>query len=93
MVLGIFARDNSVNVPRLSEMYFLSCMFQGNRIDSESFLTRQLYSAATSTKDRIVIGGIITSITRFLGIEPNPNNRVYGSKRLDKAAFKWMDFC
>ena len=27
MSSGIFARDDSVNVPRLSELYFLSCLF------------------------------------------------------------------
>ena len=56
MALGIFARDDSVNVPQLSEMYFLSCMPQGERLKPGSFLARQLYSAATSTKGRIVIG-------------------------------------
>jgi len=53
-----------------------------------------LYSAGTSTKGRIVIGGIITSITRFLEIEPNPNDdRVNGSEQLDTAAFELMGFC
>ena len=93
MTLGIFARDDSDNVPPLSKMYFLSCMLQGDRIDPRSFLARQLYSAATSTKGPIVIRGIIISITRFLGIEPNPNDRVRGSERLDKAAFELMRFC
>ena len=65
MALGIFARDDSVSDPRLSEMYFLSCMLEGERIDPGSFLAHQLYSAATSTKGRIVTGGIITSIARF----------------------------
>jgi len=68
MASGIFARDGSVNVPRLSELYFLSCMLQGEHLDPGSFLTRQLYSAATSTKGRIIVGRIITSIARFLGI-------------------------
>jgi len=92
MLLDIFARDNSVNVPRLSKMYFLSCMLEGERIDPGSFLAHQLYSAATSTKSRIIIGQIITSIARFLGIEPSPDNRVRGSERLDKAAFELMSF-
>jgi hypothetical protein len=90
---SIFARDDSVNVPRLSELYFLSCMLQDERLDPGSFLARQLYSAATSTKGRIVVGGIVTSIARFLGIEPNPDDRVSGSERLDKAAFELMGFC
>ena len=81
-------RDDSVNVPRLSEMYFLSCMLEGESLDPGSFLAYQLYSVATSIKGRIVIRGIITSIARILGIGPNPNDRVRGSKRLDKAAFE-----
>ena len=50
MALGNFARDNSVNVPRLTEMYFLSCIIKGEHLNLESFLARPLYSAATSTK-------------------------------------------
>ena len=93
MALGIFARYDSVNVSQLSEMYFLSCMLEDERINPGSFLAHQLYSAATNTKSRIVIGSIITSIARFLRIEPNLDDRVRGSKRLDKATFKLMVFC
>ena len=89
----LFVRDDSVNVPRVSKLYFLSCMVHGERLDPGSFLARQLYSAATSTKGRIVIGGIIISIARFLGIEPNPDDRVSGFERLDKVAFALMGFC
>ena len=53
MATGLFARDDSVNVPQLSKLYFLSCMLEGERLDLGSFLARQLYSAATSTKGRI----------------------------------------
>ena len=93
MALEIFARDNSLNVPRLIEMYFLSCMLQGERLDPASFLARQLYSAATNTKGRIVIGGIIISIARILGIEPKCDDGVSGFERLDKSAFELMGFC
>ena len=93
MALGIFARDSNVNIPRLSEIYFLLCMLEGECLDSGSFLACQLYSAAICTKGRIVSGGIITSIARFLGIEPNSNDKVRGSERLDKAAFELMVFC
>ena len=93
IALDIFARDESVNLPRLFEMYFLSCVLQGDRIDPRSHLERQLYSATTSTKKRIVIRGIITSIIRFLGIELNPDDRVRGFQQLDKAAFGLMGFC
>jgi len=67
-------------------------MLKGEHLDAGSFFARKLYNAATSTKGRIVVGGIITSITRFLGIEPNPNDRVSGCERLDKAAFELMAF-
>jgi len=39
------------------------------------------------------VGGNITSIARFFGIEPNPDDRVSGPKQLDKAAFELMGFC
>jgi len=68
-------------------------MLQSECLDLGSFLARQFYSTATSTKGRIVIAGIITSIASFLGIEPNPNDRVSGSEQLDKAAFELMGFC
>jgi len=58
-----------------------------------SFLAKHLYSAAVSTKGRIVIGEIVTTIARFLGIEPNPDDRVSGSELLDQAAFEIMSFC
>jgi len=93
MALGIFVRGDNVNVPRLYEMYFLSCMLEGEHIDLGSFLAHQLYSVAISTNGGIVIRGIIISIARFLGIEPNPNHRVRASELLDKATFELMDFC
>jgi len=67
-------------------------ILNGVRIDPRAFLARQLYSAAVSTKGMIVIGGIITTSARFLGVEPNPEDRVSGSKRLDQAAFDLMNF-
>jgi len=48
------------------------------------FLDRKLYSAAVSTKYRIIIGGIMTTIARFLGSETNPEDRVSGSSGLIK---------
>jgi len=44
------------------------------------FLAWQLYSVVVSTKGRIVIGGIVITIARFLGVEPNPEDLVSGSK-------------
>ena len=58
-------------------------MLDGDELDPCSFLARQLHSAAVSTKGRIVIGGIITTIARFMGVEPNPEDRVSVSEQLD----------
>ena len=55
-------------------------MPDGVLLDSSSFLVGQLHSAAISTKGRIVISGIITTIARFLGAEPNPEDRVSRSE-------------
>jgi len=68
-------------------------MLDKDQLDPASFLARQLHSAVISTKGKIVIGGIITTITRFLGVEPNPKDGVSGSERLDQAAFEILNFC
>ena len=67
-------------------------MLNGVQIDPGSFLARQLYSVTVSTKGKIVIGEIVTSIARFLGIKPNPEDRVSGSERLDQVTFEIMNF-
>jgi len=82
-----------VNVPRLFELYFLPYMMDGDCIDLESFLTCQLFSATTSTTGKIAIGGIITSIARSLGAEPNPKDQDSRCERLDKVTFERMSFC
>ena len=74
-------------------MYFKSCKLDGVQLDTSSFLARQLYSSTVSSKGRVVISGIITTIARFLGVEPNLEDRVYGSEQLDQATFKIMNFC
>jgi len=51
-----------------------------------------LHSAAISTKGAIVICGIVTTIARFLGVEPNPEDRVSGYERLDQATLEIMNF-
>ena len=53
---SLFARDDNLNVPRFSELYFLSYVLDGVQLEPGSFLARQLHSAV-STKGRIVIGG------------------------------------
>ena len=55
-------------------------MLDGVQIDPGAFLARQLYDAAVSTKGRIIIGAVITTIARFLSVEPNPDDRVSGSE-------------
>jgi len=49
-----------------------------------------LYSATSSSKGRIFIGGIIAFIARFSGIQPKPHDRVRGSEWLDKATFELL---
>jgi len=68
-------------------------MLDGVQLDPSSFFTKQLYSATVSTKGRIVISGIVTTIARFLGIEPNFEDKVSGFDWLDQAAFEIMNFC
>ena len=89
----LFAREDDLNVSRLSVPYFLHSMLQGTRIDPGSFFSNQLLSAATSSTKRIVIGGLTTPIVRSAGIEPNPDDRVSGYKRLALATFEQMKFC
>jgi len=90
-VCSLFARD-SLNVPRLSELYFFPYMLDGVPLDPGSFLARQLHSAAVTTKGRIVIGRIITSIARLLGVESSPEDRVFVSERLDQPTFEITNF-
>ena len=72
LACSLFARDNNLNIPRHFELYFISCMLDGVQLDLGFFLARQLHSANVSTKGKIVIDGIITTIARFFGVEPNP---------------------
>jgi len=88
-----FAWDDSLNVPRLPELYFLSYMLDGIQTDLGEFLARQLYSPAASIKDRIVIGDVVTTIARFWGVVPNPEVRDSGFERHNQAAFELMNFC
>ena len=57
-----FARDDSLNFPRLSELYYLPCMLDGVQLEPSLFLARLLYNAAVSNSDRTVISGIVTTI-------------------------------
>ena len=68
-------------------------MLEDDRTDVGSFFVNQSYSAATSPAHRIVIGGLITSVVKIVGVEPNPDDRVAGSEQLNLAAFEQMKFC
>ena len=57
LACGFFARKNNLNVPCLTELYFLYGILEGDQIDLGSFLVIQLYSVATSSAHGIVIGG------------------------------------
>ena len=92
MACFLFAEDDCLNALRLSELYLLSCMLDGVQLDLGSFLARQLHSATATTKGRIVIGGIVTTSARFLGVEPNLKDKVSRFGRLDQAAFEIMNF-
>jgi len=70
-----------MNVLHQSKLYSL-CIMNGDRTDLGSFLATLFYSATTSTVGRIIIRGIITSIARSLGFEPNPEDRVLWSEHL-----------
>ena len=56
-------------------------------------MARQLYRVTVSTKGKIVIGGIIITIARLFGVEPNPVDKVYGFEWLDQTAFELMNCC
>ena len=86
LACGIFARVDGLNVSRLFELYFLSCMMNDDRIDPESFLAMQFDSATISIVDMIVIRGIITPIARSLTIKPTLEDRVSRFEQLDKTA-------
>ena len=68
-------------------------MLNGVLLEPGSFVARRLHSAAVSTRSRIVIGGIVTTIARFLGVKPNPKDRIYGFEQLDQAVFETINFC
>ena len=88
LACGLFSMEDSLNVPHLSELYFLHSMYKGDSTDPGSFLVNQLFSAATMFAYRIVIGGLITPIARLVGVKPNPDDRVISSERLNLVAFE-----
>jgi len=38
------------------------------------------------------LGVVISAIARFLGVEPNPEDQVFGSEQLDQVTFEQMNF-
>jgi len=93
LACSLFARNDSLSVSRLSKLYFLFYTLDGDKLDPGSLSAGQLHSAAISAKGRIVIGGIVTTIARFLGVEPNLKDRVFRFEYLDQAAFEIINFC
>jgi len=64
LACGLFAHEDSLDVPRLYKPCFLHSILEGTRIDPSLFFSDQLLSAATNSTNRIVIGGILTPIVR-----------------------------
>ena len=93
LACGLFAREDSLNVPRLLELYFLYRMLEGDRTGLGQFLVNQLYSATTIFAHRDVTMSLITPIARLFGVELNPDDRVTSSERLNLATFEQMKFC
>jgi len=69
-----------LNVPRLSKLYFLYNMLPRDCLNPGSFLVSHLHSVATSFVQRIVIRGLITPIARYIGIDPNADDRALDSE-------------
>ena len=63
-------------------------MLDAIHVDPGSSLARQLHSAVISTEGMIVIGGIVTTMARFLVIECNPEDRVFCPRGLIKLLLK-----
>jgi len=61
LACGIFARDDTLNVSRLSELYFLSYMINGGRSDLDHSWP-PIYSAATSIEHKIVSRILTTQV-------------------------------
>ena len=51
-----------------------------------------MYSVATNSTHKIIIGGLVTRIARLVKFESDPDDRVADSKRLNLAAFEQMKF-
>ena len=85
----LFDMEDSLNVSRLLELYFLCSMLEGDW----SFLVNQLYSAATTSAHRIVIRDLNTSIAKFVGAQSILNDRLEGSERFNLVAFEQIKFC
>ena len=54
----LFTMEDSLNEHRMSKLYFLYSILEGDRLDPGSSLVNQLHSAASSFRRRIVIEGL-----------------------------------
>jgi len=64
----IFTRHESQGRARLSEVFLLWCILQGQSFDTEAFLLQELLSQASFSKPPITYGGVITSIAYTWGL-------------------------
>jgi len=53
---GLFGREDTLNVPHLSKLYFLFSMLEGDQIGPRSFFVNQLCRTITSSTQRIISG-------------------------------------
>jgi len=93
LACGLFAREDGLTIPHLSELYFLYSILQGTLMDHGSFFSNQLLIAATSSTKRMVSRGLMTPIGRSVGTQHNPDDRVSRPESLALATFKQMKFC
>ena len=56
LLVVCFGREDTLNVPHLSKLYFLFSMLEGDQIGPRSFFVNQLCRTITSSTQRIISG-------------------------------------
>jgi len=92
---GLFGRDDSANVARESELYFLSSMYHAHLVDVGAHMARHFHAVANRTSGGIAIGGLLTPLAMAFGFDPaqHEHDRVTGPERLDFHALEMMHMC
>jgi len=72
LACGLFAREDTLKVARLFELYFLYSMLQGDYLHPGSVLFSQLHSAAISSTQRIMIGALLPALLCLLVLTYTP---------------------